>query len=75
MPLLTRENIDRLEVARGETDVRIYDEVLYEVVERVMRSGSIGKADIGALLFWKRLQANTPWVTRLHLVPDPESVG
>lgn len=50
----------RLKAAHAETDVRIYDEVLYEVVERVERSGSIGKSDIGVLLFWKRLQANTP---------------
>jgi hypothetical protein len=72
MPLLSRENTLRLKAARADTDVRIYDEVLYDVVERVERSGSIGKSDIGALLFWKRLQANTPWATRLHLVPDLE---
>lgn len=72
MPLLTPENMLRLEAARAETDERVYDEVLYEVAERIERSSSIGKADIGALLFWKRLQANTPWATRLHLLPDLE---
>ncbi len=72
MPLLTRENTLRLKAAHADVDVRIYDEVLYEVAGRVERSGSIGKSDVGALLFWKRLQANTPWATRLHLVPDVE---
>lgn len=72
MPLLSPENKSRLKAARANTDERIYDEVLYEVAERIARSGSIGKADIGALLFWKRLQANTPWAARLHLMPDLE---
>lgn len=72
MPLLTADNADRLIAARAEIDVRVYDEVLHEVAGRVERSGSIGKADIGALLFWKRLQANTPWATRLHLEADSE---
>jgi hypothetical protein len=43
-----------------------YDELLHEVVGRVTRTGSLGKLDIGGLVLWKRLQANTPWVTRLH---------
>lgn len=47
-----------------------YDEVLNEVVERVRKTGDIGKADIGALLFWKRLRADTPWVTHLMTTPD-----
>ena len=72
MPLLTRGSLLRLQTAHVETDERVYDEVLYEVAERVQRSGSIGKGDIGALLFWKRLQANTPWAMRLHLLPDLE---
>lgn len=50
-----------------------YDEVLNQVAERVEKSGSIGKADIGALLFWKRLRADTPWVGRLNALSD-ESV-
>lgn len=72
MPLLHPESVRRLQVARAEADASVYDEVLYEVADRVARSSSIGKADIGALLFWKRLQANTPWATRLHLLPDTE---
>lgn len=47
-----------------------YDEVLHQVSKRVRDSGSIGKVDIGALLFWKRLRANTPWVSRLMAMPD-----
>jgi hypothetical protein len=42
-----------------------YDEVLSEVTSRIQVSGSIGKTAIGALVFWKRLQANTPWVPEL----------
>lgn len=49
-----------------------YDEVLHEVTERVRASGSIGKSDIGALLFWKRLRANTPWVSDLMIIPEVE---
>ena len=47
-----------------------YDEVLDRVAERVKGEGSIGKADIGALLFWKRLRADTPWFSRLMAIPD-----
>jgi hypothetical protein len=49
-----------------------YDETLAAVIEAVASSGSIGKADIGALLFWKRLRADTPWVTTLHALPDAQ---
>lgn len=48
----------------------VYDEVLSQVAERVRVSGDIGKADIGALLFWKRLRADTPWVSHLMTTPD-----
>jgi len=47
-----------------------YDEVLYEISDRVRDRGSISKADIGALLLWKRLQANTPWARELSSMPD-----
>lgn len=42
-----------------------YDDVAHEVSERIRQRGSIGKLDVGALLFWKRLRADTAWVTRL----------
>jgi hypothetical protein len=49
-----------------------YDEVLHEVVERVQRSESVGKSDIGALLLWKRLRADTKWARRLMVLEDRE---
>lgn len=49
-----------------------YDEVLTEVADRIRATGSIGKADIGALLFWKRLRADTPWVRELMTKPEEE---
>jgi hypothetical protein len=49
-----------------------YDEVLIEVSDRVRDSASIGKADIGALLFWKRLRADTRWVRELMVMSDKE---
>lgn len=47
-----------------------YDEVLNEVVVRIRGEGSIGKVDIGALLFWKRLRANTTWAPRLMTLEE-----
>jgi hypothetical protein len=47
-----------------------YDEVFNEVADRIRMEGSIGKADIGALLFWKRLRADTPWVSELMTWPE-----
>ncbi len=47
-----------------------YDEVLHEVHDRIIAVGSVGKADIGALVFWKRLQANTLWARRLLATSD-----
>ena len=51
---------------------RAYDEVLADVADRIRSTGSIGKADIGALLFWKRLRADTPWVRELMVKPEHE---
>jgi hypothetical protein len=47
-----------------------YDEVLFEVQVAAERSASIGKADIGALLLWKRLNLSTPWTRDLNNMPD-----
>ena len=47
-----------------------YDEVLHETASRIAEAGSIGKTDIGALLFWKRLRADTRWVRELMVLPD-----
>ena len=49
-----------------------YDEVLKEAIGRSEEIGSLGKYDIGALVFWKRLQANTPWAAALLSLPDAE---
>lgn len=49
-----------------------YDEVVDEVAGRIAGCGSIGKSDIGALLFWKRLRADTKWVRHLHTWSDTE---
>ena len=49
-----------------------YDETLETVVASVAASGSVGKADIGALLFWKRLRADTTWAKALHAWPDDQ---
>ncbi|MGW5339174.1 hypothetical protein ACWEQD_12215 [Rhodococcus pyridinivorans] len=49
---------------------RFYDEVLLEVQARAERDGSIGKADIGALMLWKRLNLSTAWTRELNEWPD-----
>ncbi len=50
----------------------VYDEVLIEVADRIRTTASIGKADIGALLFWKRLRADTTWVRELMTTPEQD---
>lgn len=49
-----------------------YDEVLFEVSKRFAEVGSLGKADIGSLLLWKRLRADTKWAKNLMNTPDQE---
>jgi hypothetical protein len=49
-----------------------YDDVLHAVTDRVAQSGSLGKDDIGALLFWKRLRADTRWAKAMHDLPDAQ---
>ncbi|MFE3738312.1 hypothetical protein [Streptomyces sp. NPDC059134] len=49
-----------------------YDEVLHEVAHRTKRTGSLGKTDIAALVVWKRLSAQTRWVSRLMALPDAQ---
>lgn len=50
----------------------VYDEALREVSRRILDSGSAGKVDIGALILWKRIQANTPWSGKLNVFSDDE---
>lgn len=58
--------------ARKADPEQIYDEVLREISERAEEHGSLGKADIGALVVWKRLNASTRWAKRLMLTPERE---
>ncbi|WEV23753.1 hypothetical protein OYE22_33380 [Streptomyces sp. 71268] len=72
---LTLEQWQRLAAARQvytDTVSPYYDETLQEVTRRACTSGSIGKADIGALLMWKRLRADTPWVAELMALADTD---
>lgn len=64
---------DRLWAARQEylsATRPEYDEVLVQVQQRVAEAGSVGKADIGALVLWKRLDARTRWAKDLMNTPD-----
>ncbi|MEU2589192.1 hypothetical protein ABZ612_41755 [Streptomyces avermitilis] len=47
-----------------------YDEVFHDVTQRTQHSGSLGKTDIAALVVWKRLSAQTRWVSALMSLPD-----
>ncbi|WP_253191303.1 hypothetical protein [Streptomyces sp. M1013] len=49
-----------------------YDEVLDQVAQRAHSEGSIGKADIGALLLFKRLRADTRWASALMATADAD---
>ncbi|MET7765739.1 hypothetical protein ABZS71_28355 [Streptomyces sp. NPDC005393] len=44
--------------------------MIREVAERAKATGCLGKTDIGALVVWKRLSAQTPWVSKLMSLPD-----
>jgi hypothetical protein len=55
-----------------ETISPYYDEVFREVQQRISNAGSVGKADIAMLTFWKRLRADTRWVMTLLGRPDSE---
>ncbi|MGW3202370.1 hypothetical protein ACWDBD_49385 [Streptomyces sp. NPDC001118] len=49
-----------------------YDEVFHDVAQRTEHAGSLGKTDIAALAVWKRLSAQTRWVTALMSLPDAQ---
>ncbi|MFI9568096.1 hypothetical protein [Streptomyces rishiriensis] len=49
-----------------------YDEVFHDVAQRIQHAGSLGKTDIAALVVWKRLSAQTRWVSALMSLPDTE---
>lgn len=56
--------------AYSSIDSADYDEVLTTVAQRFATEQSIGKIEIGGLLLWKRLQANTVWAKNLMNVPE-----
>lgn len=70
----SQEQLETLRQSRdrylAQDRIAHYDEVLLEVVGRASDTGHVSKADIGALLFWKRLRADTPWASELHLCSD-----
>ncbi|MEO9322275.1 hypothetical protein ABFT23_02215 [Nocardioides sp. C4-1] len=54
----------------GDPAGSVYDEVLRAVSARAAADGSLGKADIGGLVLWKRITAQATWATRLMETPD-----
>lgn len=44
--------------------------ILIEVGSRIEAAGSVGKADIGALVLWKRISASTKWASALMALSD-----
>lgn len=49
---------------------KIYDETLELVSARAAAVGSLSKADIGSLVLWKRISAQTKWAAQLQKTPD-----
>ena len=64
--------LDTLQTSQPLHTETAYDEVLREVSSRVGDHGSIGKADIGALVVWKRSTATASWSKKLMNMPDSE---
>ncbi|WP_177371003.1 hypothetical protein [Brachybacterium vulturis] len=62
--------LETLQTSQPTHTETAYDEVLREVSARVGDQGSIGKADIGALVVWKRSTATAPWSKKLMNTPD-----
>lgn len=70
---LSQDSVDWLIAAHGEYEQKVsvhYDDLLTEVSNRVKTAGSVGKADIGALVLWKRISASTKWASELMALPD-----
>lgn len=69
--------VERLVAAHDKyqhTVSEFYDDVLHEVTDRVAAADSVGKADIGALVFWKRCSSPVRGSTAANglLRNDPE---
>ncbi|MFJ6074023.1 hypothetical protein ACIQFU_24830 [Streptomyces sp. NPDC093065] len=66
---------DILILARAAYEAAVsphYEVILWEVAQRVDRTGSLGKTEISALIVWKRLSVQTRWVTSLMSLPDSD---
>lgn len=72
---LSDEQIKRLKdcVDAHETGGN-YDEVLDAVRARASANRHLTKLDLGALIAWKRLRANTPWVRSLMNMPEADVI-
>jgi hypothetical protein len=73
--MIPEERVARLEQGLSEARETIspyYDDIFREVQQRISAHGSAGKSDIAILSFWKRINANTPWVTKLLQWPDAD---
>ncbi|WP_291382613.1 hypothetical protein [Demequina sp.] len=73
MPLSEDETRSKLKDARAAYVGMIsphYDEVFNDVAERVRENGYATKLDLGGLVLWKRLQANTRWASSLGATAD-----
>lgn len=64
--------LETLQTSQPPHTETAYDEVLRDVSARVADQGSIGKADIGAMVVWKRSTATAPWSRRLMNTQDSE---
>ena len=51
-----------------------YDEAFDEVSHRINQRGHLTKADIGALVCWKRLNASTRWAANLMATPERDVI-
>jgi len=71
--VLSDSDWTRLEAAAARYDRAVspyYDEVLDEIADRAARTGSLGKADIGALVLWKRVRSDSLAMKGLLTTPD-----
>lgn len=72
-PTTTTAVLDQLAGARERylaTVTSHYDDILTDITARASDTGALGKSDIGALLLWKRLRADTRWAAALMDTPD-----
>lgn len=66
---------EQLVAARHEYKLQVsrhYDDVLTELSQKIDTNRSVGKADIGALVLWKRISASTRWASKLMALPESE---